>query len=856
MPASKPVEPHSAGFRAPGEDMLKPTLQRCDSQSHSSYHSAGLRGETAGGKRRSTALLRRFSALASDWKPASKPAPYKPNISSFIQVEDLDLDNDDHTNNATATSRPKSPVPTPSKKVAGAPKVLPGPEEVGNANRPASNFFQGMSTSGHEAEVEANRKFTVGRRARISKVLESGMWQLFVFVSTLLALFLKDIMEACMLGEQGYIMVDWLYTSMLALFTLEIVLGSFCTKGYYNGFFFWLDVIGTASLVFDIRFFWAGTDAQGFIVARAGRAARSGTRTTRILRVLRVIRVLKVMRLPKMLLRRHRAGKTPEGEKDTTHKTSNLADMHAELVSRRVVVLVISMLLVLPATEYRTLEYTEQTPLDMINAMYEPVLHPFNSGLMNATVAAYLKTRNNLQLDIELTMLKVGRVVYLERVPVYLPNEKSPPLTDVPEAITMLVDTTWAKANEATLSIMMTSFIVVVFVVGSFVFSKDAQHLALGPMERITSVAQAMAGTLFAMDDATVLGMESAYVEAVMAKIARFFEVKAHKRTTIFTSSSDVWQIDVKREKETVARAKGSSHRITAADLMNCSSGDKKKLSQKLIFEDFLCDPQATRFFRAFLEREEKREAAQLQPGAIETMLSPSSSFRNLRSSSDKGSGTKAAAGHRTNCLDVAEHIKRFKTSMREANMHGGRLFDLFVWERSERALSGAFFQENDREKICSAVVANDFSLSMFDTMENAAMSSMRTTMFPAFVEHQLFERLMAVKAGQPRAIMLEQELEVKSIDNDRKKSGWTSMQKAVSSMGSMKKMKDSKGTETSDGNSASERTFVPLQAPPKRASAQATTTTTGHSPPPLSTVPKRSSAPPVGEELGSIQNL
>ena len=36
---------------------------------------------------------------------------------------------------------------------------------------------------------------------------------------------------------------------------------------------------------------------------------------------------------------------------------------------------------------------------------------------------------------------------------------------------------------------------------------------------------------MFAMDDATVLGMESAYVEAVMTKIARFFEgIRPHQK--------------------------------------------------------------------------------------------------------------------------------------------------------------------------------------------------------------------------------------------------------------------------------------------------------------------------------------
>ena len=73
--------------------------------------------------------------------------------------------------------------------------------------------------------------------------------------------------------------------------------------------------------------------------------------------------------------------------------------------------------------------------------------------------------------------------------------------------------------------------------------------------------------------------------------------------------------------------------------------------------------------------------------------------------------------------------------------------------------MGDSFFQGDDRERIGAAVVENDFSISGFDNIEIAAMSAMRTTMFPKFCEHQLFARLMAVKAGQPRAIMLEKEM-------------------------------------------------------------------------------------------------
>ena len=42
----------------------------------------------------------------------------------------------------------------------------------------------------------------------------------------------------------------------LVLFTLEITLNGISQEGYFNSFYFWLDVISTLSLVTDISWMW------------------------------------------------------------------------------------------------------------------------------------------------------------------------------------------------------------------------------------------------------------------------------------------------------------------------------------------------------------------------------------------------------------------------------------------------------------------------------------------------------------------------------------------------------------------------------------------------------------------------
>ena len=95
----------------------------------------------------------------------------------------------------------------------------------------------------------------------------------------------------------------------LVFFLLELILSSLVKDGYILGFYFWLDVLSTVSLVSDIGWLWdliigsqdiGKQTAKTSQVLRAGRASRVGTRAARILRIIRVIRLIRVMRLYKL----------------------------------------------------------------------------------------------------------------------------------------------------------------------------------------------------------------------------------------------------------------------------------------------------------------------------------------------------------------------------------------------------------------------------------------------------------------------------------------------------------------------------------------------------------------------------
>ena len=93
----------------------------------------------------------------------------------------------------------------------------------------------------------------------------------------------------------------------MVFFTVEIVLAAIGKPDYFFSFFFWLDVLSTASLVTDVEPFMAlvtgsgnQTDAaEAAAIARASRGARIGTRAGRMARIVRLIRLIRIVKLYK-----------------------------------------------------------------------------------------------------------------------------------------------------------------------------------------------------------------------------------------------------------------------------------------------------------------------------------------------------------------------------------------------------------------------------------------------------------------------------------------------------------------------------------------------------------------------------
>lgn len=200
---------------------------------------------------------------------------------------------------------------------------------------------------------------------------------------------------------------DGLTLLCIVVFVLEIVLCMFAKDDYFLSFFFVLDVISTVTLVIDLT--WVNDSLQGseedMSNDRVSGTAKIGTRTSRVVRVLRLIRIIKLYKAiyeaRQLQKKKEEIAKQatmdtqlyPGNEDDDDSyddmevqqasmtrvpgKESRVGKKLSEKTTRRVILLVLVMMLVLP---YLKVEDAQQFPTsagygaDIINEAFNQYL--------------------------------------------------------------------------------------------------------------------------------------------------------------------------------------------------------------------------------------------------------------------------------------------------------------------------------------------------------------------------------------------------------------------------------------------------------------------------------------------------
>ena len=108
-------------------------------------------------------------------------------------------------------------------------------------------------------------------KARCETFLESYPFVIFIAVVTVYSLFFDDSREVACSLDYDDIFFSFTCASF-GIFTIEIIFGSICREEYFLTFFFWLDIIATASMITDVGWVWEVVLGVG-TSTKAGNAA-------------------------------------------------------------------------------------------------------------------------------------------------------------------------------------------------------------------------------------------------------------------------------------------------------------------------------------------------------------------------------------------------------------------------------------------------------------------------------------------------------------------------------------------------------------------------------------------------------
>jgi len=179
-----------------------------------------------------------------------------------------------------------------------------------------------------------------------------------VFITTILTVWVLISEDLKMLtttksADEAF---GWIGVICIAIFGLEILFSCIGKEDYFLGFFFLLDFISTASLVLDLPWIMEMMqegEGDSDVDAERGRAARIGARSARVVRVIRLVRIAKLYKAVFELSGRRRLAKyknklEEEDEDERGGSESRVGKKLSDITTRRVIVLVLSMLIILP----------------------------------------------------------------------------------------------------------------------------------------------------------------------------------------------------------------------------------------------------------------------------------------------------------------------------------------------------------------------------------------------------------------------------------------------------------------------------------------------------------------------------
>ena len=181
-------------------------------------------------------------------------------------------------------------------------------------------------------------------------LLKSGKFENLMALITIYALFGEDLK----LAHANYADETFeILTSMsFFLFLFEFCLQFYVKLEYRFGFYFYLDIVSTVSLITDMPWMLDlfGLDGTGgeFRGAQASRTSRAGAKASRVVRIVRLVRMVRIVKLFKWKHSRDERKEEQDEEEDIAAQPSKVSKKLTELTVQHIIVIILLMIFFFP----------------------------------------------------------------------------------------------------------------------------------------------------------------------------------------------------------------------------------------------------------------------------------------------------------------------------------------------------------------------------------------------------------------------------------------------------------------------------------------------------------------------------
>jgi len=319
--------------------------------------------------------------------------------------------------------------------------------------------------------------------AGMKKLLESPIFQALTFFSTIYALFAFDL-NLALGNKDADLVIGYTTFAVFIIFVVELVLSLACVAGYIR-FFFWLDVVATISLYFEIGFLLQARSDLGFsyelALAKAGRAAKAGARAGRLASILRLIRLVKIFKFAKWTLgratnKRQQDEIVDEVEHNIHDSMSVIGRRMTESITKKVIIAVVLMLIMFSATDVDYTPDARQLQLDSIGKNPNSTILRDSFFESHDNIIAFSEAGYDFVDQERLDVLRAVDILALA--------------SEFDGSISASFDVSEDTVTQAWYSLLTTAFVSLLLGTMGLLFSKDAYRMVIHPIEKMKSTVQ------------------------------------------------------------------------------------------------------------------------------------------------------------------------------------------------------------------------------------------------------------------------------------------------------------------------------------------------------------------------------